>query len=33
MWYTKQVAKQLNEGKAPADVGVFLNLSEIKMDL
>ena len=30
MWYTKQVAKQLNEGKAPADVEVSLNLSEIK---
>ena len=30
MWYTEQVAKQLNEGKAPADVEVSLNLSEIK---
>ena len=30
MWYTEQVAKQLNEGKAPADVDVSLNLSEIK---
>ena len=29
MWYTEQVAKQL-EGKAPADVEVSLNLSEIK---
>ena len=28
--YTEQVAKQLNEGKAPADVEVSLNLSEIK---
>ena len=31
MWYTEQVAKQLNEGKAPADVEVSLNLSEIKL--
>ena len=30
MWYTEQVAKQLNEGKAPADVDVSLNLSEIR---
>ena len=30
MWYTEQVVKQLNEGKAPADVDVSLNLSEIK---
>ena len=30
MWYTEQLAKQLNEGKAPADVKVSLNLSEIK---
>ena len=30
MWYIEQVAKQLNEGKAPADVEVSLNLSEIK---
>ena len=30
MWYTEQVAKQLSEGKAPADVEVPLNLSEIK---
>ena len=30
MWHTVQVAKQLNEGKAPADVEVSLNLSEIK---
>ena len=30
MWYTEQVAKQLNEGKTPADVEVSLNLSEIK---
>ena len=30
MWYTEQVAKQLNEGEAPADVEVSLNLSEIK---
>ena len=30
MWYTEQVAKQLNEGKSPADVEVSLNLSEIK---
>ena len=30
MWYPEQVAKQLNEGKAPADVEVSLNLSEIK---
>ena len=30
MWYTEQVAKQLNEDKAPAEVEVFLNLSEIK---
>ena len=30
MWYTEQVSKQLNEGKAPADVEVSLNLSEIK---
>ena len=25
MWYNELVAKQLNEGKAPADVEVFLN--------
>ena len=30
MWYNELVAKQLNEGKAPADVEVSLNLSEIK---
>ena len=30
MWYTEEVAKQLNGGKAPADVKVSLNLSEIK---
>ena len=30
MWYTEQVAKQLNEVKAPADVDVSVNLSEIK---
>ena len=30
MWYTEQVAKQLNESKAPADVEVSLDLSEIK---
>ena len=30
MCYIEQVAKQLNEGKAPADVEVSLNLSEIK---
>ena len=30
MRHTEQVAKQLNEGKAPADVEVSLNLSEIK---
>ena len=30
MWYTEQVAKQLNEGRAPADAAVALNLSEIK---
>ena len=30
MWYTEQVAKQFNEGKAPADIEVSLNLSEIK---
>ena len=30
MWYTEQVAKQLNEVNAPADVEVSLNLSEIK---
>ena len=30
MCYTEQVAKQLNEGKVPADVDVSLNLSEIK---
>ena len=30
MWYTEQVAKQLNEGKTPADIKVSLNLSEIK---
>ena len=30
MWYAEQVAKQLDEGKAPADVEVSLNLSEIK---
>ena len=30
MWYTEQVAKQFNGGKAPADVEVSLNLSEIK---
>ena len=30
MWYPEQVAKQLSEGKAPADVEVSLNLSEIK---
>ena len=29
-WYTEQVAKQFNEGKAPADVEVSLSLSEIK---
>ena len=28
MWYTEQVAKQLNGGKAPANVEVSLNLSE-----
>ena len=31
MWYTERVAKQLNEGKAPADVEVSSNLSEIKL--
>ena len=30
MWYTEQVAKQLNKGRAPADAEVALNLSEIK---
>ena len=30
MWYTEQVAKQLNEGKASADVKFSLNLSKIK---
>ena len=30
MWYTEQVAKQLGECKAPADVEVSLNFSEIK---
>ena len=30
MWYAEQVAKQLNKGKAPAEVEVSLNLSEIK---
>ena len=30
MCYIEQVAKQLNEGKAPADVEVSLNLSGIK---
>ena len=30
MWYTEQVAKQLNEVKPPADVEVSVNLSEIK---
>ena len=30
MWYTEQVAKQLNEGKAPADIEVSLNSSKIK---
>ena len=30
MWYPEQVAKQLNKGKAPADVEASLNLSEIK---
>ena len=30
MWYTEQVAEQLNEAKAPPDVEVSLNLSEIK---
>ena len=30
MWYTEQVAKQLNEGKVAADVEFSLNLSEIK---
>ena len=30
MRYTKQIAKQLNEGKAPPDVEVSLNFSEIK---
>ena len=30
MWYTEQVAKQLNESKAPVDVEVSLKLSEIK---
>ena len=30
MWYTEQFAKQLKEGKAPSDVEVSLNLSEIK---
>ena len=30
MWYTELVGKQLNEVKAPADVEVSLNLSEIK---
>ena len=24
MWYTEQVAKQLNEGKAPAEVEVWI---------
>ena len=24
MWYTEQVAKQLNEGKTPADVEVWI---------
>ena len=30
MWYPEQVSKQLNEVKAPPDVEVSLNLSEIK---
>ena len=30
VWHTEQVAKQLNEGKAPAEGEIFLNLSEIK---
>ena len=30
MWYTEQVAEQLNEAKAPPDAEVSLNLSEIK---
>ena len=30
MWYTEQLAKQLNEVKPPADVEVSVNLSEIK---
>ena len=30
MWYNEQLEKQLNEGKAPEDVEVFLNLSDIK---
>ena len=30
MWYTEQVAKQLNEGKALADVEVCSNFSEMK---
>ena len=30
MWYTEQVAKQLSEGKAAADLEVSLNLSKIK---
>ena len=30
MWYSEKVVKELNEDKAPADVEVSLNLSEIK---
>ena len=30
MWYSEKVAKELNEDKAPVDVEVSLNLSEIK---
>ena len=30
MWYIEQVAKQLHEGKAPPDLEVSLNLSEIR---
>ena len=31
MRHTEQAAKQLNEGKAPADVEISLSLSEIKL--
>ena len=31
MRHTEQVAKQLNEGKAPEDVEISLSLSEIKL--